>query len=56
MYIHFCVSGDSMGREKNSMFSTPDRDNDGSPYHCAKDLKAAWWHWICAISATLNGP
>ena len=45
-----------MGRENNSRFSTPDRDNDGQRDHCAKLLKAAWWHWLCMVSATLNGP
>ena len=51
-----CVSGHSMGRESNSMFSTPERDNDRSPYHCAEDLQAAWWHWVCSGGcATLHG-
>ena len=45
-----------MWRENNSMFSTPERDNDNSSFHCAKELKAAWWYWKCMISATLNGP
>ncbi|CAH1271654.1 ANGPT2 [Branchiostoma lanceolatum] len=37
------------------MFSTPDRDNDGSrSRHCAGRLKSGWWYNDCTLSGLNN--
>ncbi|CAK8688320.1 unnamed protein product [Clavelina lepadiformis] len=39
----------------NGEFSTPDRDNDETDRHCAKDYKSGWWFRYC-YDSNLNGP
>ncbi|XP_043386624.1 ficolin-2 [Chelonia mydas] len=47
-------AGDSLTYQKNSKFSTPDRDNDLDSGSCAKTFQGAWWFNSCHHSH-LNG-
>ena len=48
------TAGDSLTSHNNQPFSTTDRDNDPSVFHCAQLYKAGWWYKDCHDS-NLNG-
>ncbi|XP_049549364.1 angiopoietin-1-like [Anopheles darlingi] len=51
---HSGTAGDAMSAFKGMKFSSKDRDNDVSTFHCAKDFEGAWWYKGCT-RANLNG-
>ena len=40
-------AGNSLTYQNGQRFSTPDRDNDVWPDHCAVDYHGPWWHRSC---------
>uniref|UniRef100_A0A7M7N0G2 Fibrinogen C-terminal domain-containing protein n=1 Tax=Strongylocentrotus purpuratus TaxID=7668 RepID=A0A7M7N0G2_STRPU len=47
-------AGDRLGLHRGRQFSTRDRDNDGSEYHCASYYSSGWWFNRCRY-CDLNG-
>ena len=51
----FSLPGDGLSIHNGMQFSTPDRDNDRSPFkHCAQEHTGAWWYNDC-MQSNLNG-
>uniref|UniRef100_A0A8C4WVH8 Fibrinogen C-terminal domain-containing protein n=1 Tax=Eptatretus burgeri TaxID=7764 RepID=A0A8C4WVH8_EPTBU len=47
-------AGDSLMYHHGRVFSTPDKDNDGSLTNCAESYRGGWWYHNCHQS-NLNG-
>ena len=46
----YFLSGDPANSIIGAMFSTPDRDQDSSPSHCAETMQSGWWFSGCGIT------
>ncbi|KAK2167298.1 hypothetical protein NP493_1282g00026 [Ridgeia piscesae] len=47
-------AGDSLSHHVGRAFSTRDRDNDNSGFHCSQINKGGWWYVACHL-VNLNG-